>query len=89
MAICGHTAAAGLAKVNVAREFTDDQDIKPRDEFGLQTGSANQFFVTNGGTKVGEQAEVFAQAQNGLFWAQGTLEFVVFPIAYGAKQNGI
>ena len=34
--VCCHTTAARLAKVNITREFADDQNIQTRDERGLQ-----------------------------------------------------
>ena len=45
--------------------------------------------VANGGTKVGKQAQVFAQAENGLFRAQWAVQLVVFPVAHGPEQHGV
>ena len=39
--------------------------------------------------EVGEQAEVLAQAQDGLLGAQRALELVVLPVADGAEQHGV
>jgi hypothetical protein len=68
VAICGDAAAAWLAKVDITGQFADDQDVQARDQLGLQAGGADQLFVTNGRAEVGKQAQVFAQAQNGLLW---------------------
>ena len=89
VAVGRHPPAARLAKINVTGEFTDDQNVQPGNQLGLEAGSLHQFFVTNGRAEVGKQAQVFAQAQNGLFRAQRAVQLVVFPVAHSAEQNGI
>jgi len=89
MAIGGHTAAARLAKVNVAGEFANDQDVQASHQFGLEAGGVGQLLVANGGAEVGKQAHVLAQPQNGLLRTQGTVQGVVFPVAHGAEQHRI
>ena len=73
VAVGGGAPSARLAKINVAREFADDQDIEARDQFGLEAGGIDQLLVANSGAEIGEQAQVLAQAQNGLLGAQGAL----------------
>ncbi|MNT39607.1 hypothetical protein D3C72_1758690 [compost metagenome] len=45
--------------------------------------------VADGGAEVGKQAQVLAQAQDGLLRAKGAVERVVFPVAHSAKQDGV
>ena len=89
MTIGGYAAAAGLTKIDITCQFADDQNVESRNEFRLEAGRTDQLLVANGRAEVGKQAHVFAQAQNGLFGAQRTVEFVVFPIAHSAKQHGV
>ena len=89
VAIGGDAAAAGLAEVNVAGQFTDDENIQAGNQLGLEAGGAHQLLVANGRAEVGKQAEVFAQAQNGLLGAELALELVVLPVAYGAEQHSV
>ena len=85
---CG-AAAARLAEVNVAGEFTDDQNVESGYQPGLQAGRIDQLLVTDGGAEVGKQAQILAQTQNGLLRAQRTVQRVVFPVAHGTKQHSI
>jgi hypothetical protein len=75
-----------LAKVNVTGQLADDEDVQPRDQFGLEAGGTHQLLVADGGAEIGEQAQVLAQAQNGLLRAQRAVELVVLPVADGAEQ---
>ncbi len=82
-------AATRLAKVDVARQFADDEDVQARDQLGLEAGSIDQLLVADGGAEVGKQAQGFAQTQDGLLGAQRALQRVVLPVAHGTEQNGI
>ena len=73
MTIGCDTATAGLAEVNIPREFANDQNIQTRDERGFQTRCVDQLLVTNRWTKVGKKPHVFAQSQNCLLWSQRTV----------------
>ena len=64
-----NTATAGLAEVNIAREFADDQNVQTRYERRLQARCVYQLFVTNRWTEIGKKPHVFAQSQNRLLWA--------------------
>ena len=54
------TATAGLAEVNIAREFANDQNIQTRDERRLQTRCVDQLLVANRWTEIGKKSHVFA-----------------------------
>ena len=84
-----NTSAARLAKVNVACELADDQNVQARHQLGLQARSIGELLVANGRAEVGKEAHVFAQAQNSLLWAQWAVQRVVFPVAHRAKQHGV
>ena len=60
-AVCGDSATAWLAKINIASELADDQDIEPGNQLGLQAGGVNELLVANGRTKISEQAQMFSQ----------------------------
>ena len=89
VAIGGDAATAGLAEVDVAGQLADDQDVQAGNQLGLEAGGVHQLFVANGGAEVGEQAQVLAQAQNGLLGAQRAVQLVVLPVAHGAEQHGV
>ena len=48
-----------------------------------------ELLVADGRAEVGEEAQVLAQAQDGLLGAQRALELVVFPVAYGTEEDGV
>ena len=48
-----------------------------------------ELLVADGGAEIGKQAQVLAQAQDGLLWAQRAVELVVLPVAHGAEQDGV
>ena len=81
--------ASWLAEVNVTGQFADDQQIQSGNDFRFQRRSACQFRIEDGRTQIGEQFQVFAQAQNSLFRTQGAFQRVIFEIAYSAKQDRI
>ena len=62
---------------------------RPGDQFRLQAGGADQLLVADRRAEVGEQAQVLAQAQDGLLGAQRALQLVVLPVADGAEQHGV
>ncbi|OIQ77381.1 hypothetical protein GALL_409300 [mine drainage metagenome] len=89
MSIAGDASATRLAKVNISREFANDQQVKPGNQFWLEARSVDQLLIANGRAQIGKQPQVLAQTQNGLFRAQVSLKVVVFPVANSTKQNGI
>ncbi len=54
--------AARLAEIDVAGELADDQDVQPRDDFGLERRGLHQSGKDPRRTQVGEQAQLLAQA---------------------------
>jgi hypothetical protein len=48
-----------------------------------------ELLVADRRAEVGEQAQVLAQAQDGLLGAQRAFELVVLPVAHGAEQHGV
>lgn len=78
-----------LPEIDIACQLADDQEIQPRHDFRFQCGSTGQFRIENGRTEIGEQFQILAQSQNGLFRAKGTFQRVVFEITDGTKQNRI
>ena len=89
MPIGGNPPAPGLAEVNVAGEFPDDQDVQACHQLWLEAGSVGELLVANGGPEVCEKSHVFAQAQNRLLGPQGTVERVIFPVAHCTKQHSV
>jgi len=81
--------AARLAKVDVAGEFADDQDIQSSHNLRLERGSLHQLGVNQCRAKVGEQLEFLAQAEDRLFRAQLARQRVEAEIADGAEQDGV
>ena len=89
MAVSGDAAAAWLAEIDVAGQLADDEDVQAGDQLALQAGGIYQLRIADRRAEIGEQAEVFAQAQNGLLGAQRAIELVVFPVAHRAEQHGV
>jgi hypothetical protein len=89
VAVGGHAAAARLAEVDVAGQLADDEDVQAGHQLGLEAGGAHELLVADGRAEVGEQAQVLAQAQDGLLGAQRAVELVVLPVAHGAEQHGV
>src|SRR3990167_4038610 len=89
VAIGGGGGGTRLAKVDVARQLTDDEDVQARNQLGLEAGGTDQLLVADGGAEVGEQAQVLAQPQNGLLGAELALQLIVLPVAHGAEQHSV
>ena len=85
----GAAASARLAEIDISRQLSNDQDVKPRHQLGLQARSMRQLFVADGRAEIGEQAQVLAQPQDRLLGAQRTLERVVLPVTHRAEQHSI
>ena len=49
----------------------------------------HQLLVADGRAQIGEQPEVFAQPEDGLFGAQRSFELVVFPVADCTEQDRV
>ncbi len=62
---------------------------RPATSSGFRLEACRQLLVADGRAEVGEQAQVLAQAQDGLLGAQRALELVVLPVADGAEQDGV
>ena len=59
----------GFTKIHTARELAHNEDIEALDQLLLEAGAFCQSRIANGGTQIGKQAEIFAQAQQASFWA--------------------
>jgi hypothetical protein len=62
---------------------------RPATSSGLRLDACHQLLVADGRAEVGEQAQVLAQAQDGLLGAQRAVQLVVLPVAHGAEQHGV
>jgi len=62
MTVSGDAAAARLAKINVAGQLADDQDVQAGHQFALQAGGVHQLRIADRRAEIGKQSEVFAQA---------------------------
>ncbi|MDQ0587100.1 hypothetical protein QFZ47_001209 [Variovorax paradoxus] len=62
---------------------------RPEISSGLRLEAPHQLLVADGGAEIGEQAEVLAQAENGLLRAQRAVELVVLPVADGTEQHRV
>ena len=85
----GRAAAARGAEINVARQFTHDDEIKARDEFGFEARSSDEFFKAFCRPQVRKEPQVLAQAQNGLFGTQVPFQRIVLKVAHGTEENGV
>jgi hypothetical protein len=63
--------------------------VQARHQLALQARCIDQLRIANGGAEVGEQPEIFAQAQDRLLGAERPVELVVFPVADRAEQHRI
>ena len=61
----------------------------PATSSGFRLDACVQLLVADRRAEVGEQAEVLAQAEDGLLGAQRALELVVLPVADGAEQHRV
>ena len=82
-------AARLLAKIHVAIEFAQDQQVNVARNFGAQGGERFEAGKHPRGAQVREQAERLAQAEDRLFGSQVPLEAVIASIAHRAEQDGI
>jgi hypothetical protein len=83
VAVDRRAAAARLAEVDVAGQLADDQDVQARHQFGLQARRVGELLVADRRAEVGEQAQVLAQAQDGLLGAhwRSSLSYFQSPTA--------
>ena len=89
VAVRRDAATARLAEVDIACQLADDENVQAADQLSLKARGIDQLRVADGRAKVGEQAKVFAQAQNGLLRAQRAIQLVVLPVADSPEQNCI
>ena len=89
MPVGSRAPPARLAKVNIAGQLADDENVQTRHQFRLQAGRSGEFWITNRRAKVGKQTQAFAQTQNRLFRPQTPLQGVVFPVTDCAKQHRV
>ena len=61
----------------------------PATSSGFRLEACGQLRIADRRAQVGEQAELLAQAQDGLLGAQRALELVVLPVADGAEQHRV
>jgi hypothetical protein len=59
---------------------------RPAISSGLRLEAPNQLFVADGGAEIGKQAQVLAQAEDGLLRTQRTVQLVVLPVADSAEK---
>jgi hypothetical protein len=62
---------------------------RPEINSGLRLEAPTNSLVADGWTEVGEQAQVLAQAEDGLLRAQRAVELVVLPVAHGAEEHRV
>ena len=89
VAVRSRTAAARRPKVDIAREFAHDHQVKTGDHFFAKGRSRRQFLEALGRTKVRKKPQGLAQSQNRLFRTQMAFEMIVLEVAHGAKQNRV
>ena len=88
-AAIGSLAHAFLAKIDVAVELADDQQVDLPGNFRAQRGQVFQPGKQLGRAQIGEQAQLLAQAEDRLLGAQMAFEMVAIEIADRAEQDGV
>ena len=90
-AIRRFAAAARLAEVDVAGQLADDQDVQPATSSGLRLERMRQLLVADRRAEVGEQAEVLAQAEDGLLGrsARSSLSYFQSPTAPNSTASAV
>ena len=81
--------AARFAEIDAAREFAHDHDVEAGDDFGLERRRGFQRVEADRGAQVCEQAEVFAQAEQGRLGAFGVGNARPSRAAHRAEEHGV
>ena len=81
--------APRFSEVDVARQFSQDQQIQPGHQIGFERAGLGQFRIDQRRTQVGEQVEVLAQAQQPLLGPRGTRQRIVGRAAHCPEQDGL
>ena len=89
LAVLQHALLAGLAEVDAAGQFADDEDVQPGDHFRLQAGGRGQLRIEDGRTQVGEQAQLRANLQQTALGTDIAFDPVPFRPPYRAQQHRI
>ena len=79
----------GLAEIDAAGQFADDQDVEALDDFRLQRRGGGQRRIADGRAQIGEQRHVLAQAQQPGLGANLVGNTIPFRSADGTKQHRI
>ena len=79
----------GLAEVGAAGQLAQDQDVEAFDVLAPERGGFGERGIADGGTQVGEQVEVLAQAQQAGLGAVLVGDLVPLRPADGAEHDGI
>ena len=87
--VFGGADAARLAKINIAGQFAQNQNIEASHHFRLQGRGIDQFRKHDRGPQIGKQTQMLAQTQHRLLRAFGARQGVVLPAADRAKQNRV
>ena len=85
----GGGADALRAEIDVAGQLADDDHVDRPGDLGTERGGILEAREQLGGTQIGEQAEVLAQAENGLLGAELAFERIAVGIADRTEQDGI
>ena len=81
---------AALAEVDAAGELTDHHDVQAAGEdLSLQGRGVGQLLEDDGGTDVGKQAQLLADAQQGTLGTLAAGEVVPLGAAHSAQQDGV
>ena len=81
--------APGRTEINVAGQFADDEDVEARDNFGFHCGGIGERGPDDGGTEIGEEIKLAAEAKDCLFGTEFARECVELEIADGTEQDRI
>ena len=81
--------ATGLAEIDVAGQFTDDDDVQAGDDLRAQGGGGGQLRVEDGRAQVGKETQTAAQAQQATLGAHRVGQGFPLGAAHRAEQDGI
>ena len=80
---------AFIAKVDAADELAHDDEVDALDEFRLQRRVLDERIGHLDWAQVGIEAEVLAQAEDGLLGAQGRVDIVPLVAADSTEENAV
>ena len=85
----GRGADGLFTKINIAVKLAHDQQVHRPSDLVLERREVFEARKNLGGAQVGKQLQLFAQTQDRLLGAKGTLQSVAIGIAHRAKQDGV